>query len=141
MVHCRTPWLAALGLAGFACQAGGGAAPASADTGGARDADAGTPDARPASAADAAVRGDAGPSKACACAAAPEDCDACFRLISRCCDLEGGDETFGGRLDAIMRTCEANPRCAACCDECAARTCEQVRAAGDCPIRLEDPPG
>ncbi len=115
-----------------ACDGGGGGTSAP------RDAAASAPD-RGAVAADAAAP-DAGPTAdaarhlACACSDAPEDCDACFRLISQCCDTETHDETFGGRLTHIVSTCRLDPNCASCCDECAARTCEQVIAAGDCPI-------
>lgn len=69
----------------------------------------------------------------CTCSDQAENCDACLRLISRCCNE--GEETFGGRLTYLVATCQGDPNCAACCDECAARTCDQVVRAGDCPVQ------
>ena len=69
----------------------------------------------------------------CTCSDRPEDCEACFRLISRCCNQ--GEETFGGRLSYLLATCQGDPNCSACCDECAARTCDHVVRAGDCPLQ------
>lgn len=116
-----------------ACDGGGGGTSAPRDAALAADRGAVPTDAA-AAAPDAGPAADAARHLACACADAPEDCDACFRLISQCCDTEAHDETFGGRLTHIVATCRLDPNCASCCDECAARTCEQVIAAGDCPI-------
>ena len=109
----------------IACSAGGGHTNA--------PLDAAPLDARSrADAADAAPPADASLKLTCACSDHDEDCEACFRHISACCSE--GDETFGGRVDHIVANCRLDPRCAACCDECTARTCEQIRAAGDCPL-------
>ncbi len=128
----RTALLASLTLAASltACDdepAGGGGS--AADAAAAADA-AVAADARPpvdAGAPDASLK------LQCTCAAGPENCDACLRLISKCCNE--GEETFGGRLPYLVATCQGDPNCAACCDECAARTCEQVVRAGDCPLQ------
>ncbi|MCB9548941.1 MAG: hypothetical protein H6706_24315 [Myxococcales bacterium] len=121
----RTTLLALLGLVA-ACDGG--------ESGPAPRVDAAPPDAALADAAPPDA-GDASTRLQCTCAAGPEDCGACLRLIGRCCL---GDETFGGRLAYLQATCQENPACAACCDECAARDCAAVRASGDCPTPPED---
>ncbi|MEZ4466345.1 MAG: hypothetical protein R3F60_30425 [bacterium] len=120
----RTSLLALLALVS-ACDGGASGTPGSADAQAAVDAasaDARAPDA---------TLPDASARLQCACAEGPEDCAACIALIGRCCT---GDATFGGRLDYLVATCQGNPACAACCDECAARDCAAVVAAGDCPV-------
>ncbi len=63
-------------------------------------------------------------------ARASEPCAPCFARIGECCY---SDATIGGAARAIAARCEGDPSCRACCDECAARTCEQILAADDCP--------
>lgn len=79
-------------------------------------------------AADAAAAPDALPS-GCVCDGV-EDCRACFENIGRCCY---DDPTLFGQLERLADTCQASAPCAVCCAECAQRSCEAVRAAGDCP--------
>jgi hypothetical protein len=78
----------------------------------------------------AAVAPDAA-AKPAGCACDPvEDCAACFAQIGRCCY---DDETIGGQVGRLVATCESRAACTVCCTECAAKSCEQMRADGDCP--------
>jgi hypothetical protein len=43
-----------------------------------------------------------------------------------------------GNVPALVTSCEAEPVCVRCCNECAAMDCETLRASGDCP---NDAPG
>ncbi len=59
-----------------------------------------------------------------------DDCPACFAHLGQCCY---GDPTFFGELKRISDNCDRSPACKACCSECLARSCEQMKAANDCP--------
>ncbi len=73
---------------------------------------------------------DAGPVyPPCTCGA-DDDCDACFARIGECCYE---DPTMGGQAGLIARNCDFNPSCKPCCSECAARSCEEIKALGGCP--------
>ncbi len=78
---------------------------------------------------------DAGPGYVpltCVCESG-ETCGDCFDRIGECCY---DDATLGGMVGPIAQTCEAAGACRACCHECAALTCDQIRAAGACPIMI-----
>ena len=66
----------------------------------------------------------------CPCAMAPaEDCLPCFEQIGRCCYE---DVTIEGQVEALSATCQSDDRCKSCCDECAALSCDQLKANGNC---------
>lgn len=67
---------------------------------------------------------------ACACDG-DEDCSACLANIGACC--YEGDETIGGQAERLAATCRDDGACAACCDECADKTCDELVQAGACP--------
>lgn len=75
----------------------------------------------------------------CACEGGQEDCQACLEKIGTCC--YDGDATIGGQVDRLAGTCEMNGACAACCNECAAKSCEELVAAGACPPAAQAPWG
>jgi hypothetical protein len=111
------PLLLAVPLA--ACGDGGARDDAPGDAAPVADASVAAPDAAPAG---------------CRCDAV-EDCDACMANIGRCCY---GDPAVMGQVARLAAACEANPKCAVCCAECAAKPCERLRADGECPN--EEPP-
>lgn len=77
--------------------------------------------------------GDAGPAPL-ACACDPDEaCSACITLIGRCCYE---DETFGGTFEYILDNCQSDPSCKSCCNECAALSCDEIKARGSCPNLL-----
>lgn len=82
---------------------------------------------------DAAVDGGPAP-LVCECAAG-ERCLECYRHLGDCCY---GDPTIFGQVARLAENCEREGDCAACCDECAARTCEELRAGHDCPAALPE---
>lgn len=91
--------------------------------------DAGTP--ADAAAADAAPDTDAGREAwECTCEG-DEDCAACIANIGDCC--YEGDVTIGGQAERLSGTCKDDGACHACCNECAAKSCEELLAAGACP--------
>ncbi len=97
--------------------------------GGAR---AGAGDARPpdaTAATDAAVAAPDTSVPGCRCDPV-EDCAACFANIGRCC---ADDPALAGQTPRLAAACEGNPSCAVCCAECAAKSCERLRADGECP--------
>lgn len=59
-----------------------------------------------------------------------EDCPGCFEHIGACCYE---DVTIEGQAEQLTATCENTPACKVCCNECKARSCEDLRARGDCP--------
>jgi hypothetical protein len=81
--------------------------------------------------ADAAAPGASAPDAGAHCACeADEDCHACYENIGRCCY---DDPTMLGNLEAVVANCQALPGCRACCNECAARSCDALKANGECP--------
>lgn len=64
-----------------------------------------------------------------------EDCQACYENVGDCC--KPGDLSWKKALPALVGACNANPLCAACCDECAAMTCDELLANDLCPARDE----
>lgn len=65
-----------------------------------------------------------------------EQCAECFQHLGRCCY---DDPTFDGRYAPILANCEANPSCKACCKECVALSCDEIKQRGSCPnLRLEE---
>ena len=65
------------------------------------------------------------------CACGPDDdCNACFARIGECCYE---DPSMGGQAGLIARNCDSNPSCKPCCSECAARSCEEIKALNGCP--------
>lgn len=70
-----------------------------------------------------------------ACVPEPnEDCASCFAKIGQCCY---GDRDWGGptgSYEALVARCAEAPDCVACCNECAAMTCEGMRAHHVCPV-------
>jgi hypothetical protein len=76
---------------------------------------------------------DAGPVTKTVAACQPEDgetCGACMAQMGTCCY---GDASIGGLAPLLQQRCEGMPSCRACCNECAAKTCDQWAASGDCP--------
>lgn len=71
------------------------------------------------------------PSGSCTCEAT-EDCRGCFEHIGRCCYQ---DTTWFGTIDLIVANCEGNPACNTCCNECLAKSCEELLASSDCPAQ------
>lgn len=66
-----------------------------------------------------------------ACACEPtEDCTACYRKIGECCYE---DPEIGGLVELFADNCRRAGACMACCNECAAQTCEQLIASRGCP--------
>jgi hypothetical protein len=109
-----------LALVAIAC--GGGEA---------RDGDAGeAPDAGDAGTDAAFVWSDAGPRAECP-GGLGEDCAACFDNVGRCCYDE--DPDWEVAKAAMSASCGSRVECAACCDECAAMSCEELMAADACP--------
>ena len=45
-----------------------------------------------------------------------------------------GDDTVVPAPPPQACTCEANENCKACCNECAAKSCDELRAGHDCPL-------
>lgn len=75
----------------------------------------------------------------CACEA-DETCTECLELIGRCCYDEPGIPQLEGpglMAAALARRCESDPSCRACCNECAALTCEELIESGSCPTMGE----
>jgi hypothetical protein len=69
------------------------------------------------------------------CPLEPEEtCGDCSERIATCCYL--GGESDRAKVAWAMAVCEGDPGCRACCDECAALTCEEIVANGDCPAFL-----
>ena len=85
-------------------------------------AKAGTPDLAPAACPPTACVDEGG-----------EDCAACYEHIGTCC--YGDHDWLGpyGSNDSLVQKCVENPGCAACCNECAALTCAQLKANHVCP--------
>jgi hypothetical protein len=63
-----------------------------------------------------------------------EDCTACYAHIGECCYE---DATIRGRAHLLVANCERDGRCSSCCNECVAKSCEDLRAAHDCPYAEE----
>jgi hypothetical protein len=81
-----------------------------------------------------ACRGDetvapAPPAPACACDAV-EDCRGCYEHIGECCYE---DATIGGRVSEMIANCERDGRCSSCCNECVAKSCDELKAGKLCP--------
>lgn len=90
--------------------------------------DAGAPDAAPGS--------DAGREAwSCACEER-EDCAACIAKIGTCCYE---DPTISGQAERLAGTCARTGACSSCCNECAAKSCEELLAAGACPPVAQTP--
>lgn len=66
--------------------------------------------------------------------AAGETCEACYANIATCC--YGDDPVQIFRLAQARPVCEADPGCVACCDECAALSCQDLIANNNCPAAL-----
>lgn len=59
-----------------------------------------------------------------------ESCELCFVRVGRCCY---DDATLKGHVQEVRANCESYPACRACCSECAAMSCAELRASGRCP--------
>jgi hypothetical protein len=64
-----------------------------------------------------------------------ETCAACFSRLATCCY---GDADIQGMITPLTAACEERLECRRCCDECAADTCESLRAY-TCPAVLVAP--
>jgi hypothetical protein len=60
-----------------------------------------------------------------------EDCDGCWKSILDCCYTAA--ERTNAEPAKMAEVCAGSPVCRACCNECAARSCDEHKAAGDCP--------
>lgn len=88
---------------------------------------------------DAAREGDAGREAwGCSCDEDGEDCAACIEKIGTCCYE---DETIDGQSERLIAACLRDGACTACCDECAEKGCDELRAAGACPPEPQAPWG
>jgi hypothetical protein len=82
--------------------------------------------------ADAAIAPDCAPPRTCA-AEDNEDCQGCFAHIGTCCYGDTNWLAGDGTLDALVSRCNGSPACAACCNECKAMTCDQLKKNDVCP--------
>ena len=64
-----------------------------------------------------------------------EECSGCFAKLAECC--YGGRELHAQQLSYAQPVCEADPGCVACCNECAALSCEELVANHNCPAVIE----
>jgi hypothetical protein len=69
------------------------------------------------------------PPAACTCEAS-EDCKACYEHIGECCYA---DTTIGGRVELMIANCQRDGRCSSCCNECVAKSCDELLAGHLCP--------
>ncbi len=65
-----------------------------------------------------------------------ESCTTCYENIGTCCY---DDATIGGDVPALVASCESEPTCLRCCAECAALTCDELHASGNCPNDIPGP--
>lgn len=65
---------------------------------------------------------------------ADETCDACARKIAKCCYADG--DAYRPLVEQAMQACDGDDACAACCNECGAKTCNELIDAGACPTVL-----
>lgn len=67
---------------------------------------------------------------ACACEEA-EDCLGCYQRIATCCY---DDPTWMGQVERLAGNCERDGSCRTCCNECLARSCDELKASHHCPL-------
>jgi hypothetical protein len=60
-----------------------------------------------------------------------EDCLGCWSKILDCCYR--ADERADAKPAEMAARCSDLAPCAACCNECAAQSCDELRAHGNCP--------
>jgi hypothetical protein len=65
-----------------------------------------------------------------------EDCDACYAHVGDCC--KPGDLSWIEAAPTLARACSANPLCAACCNECAAMSCDELLENDLCPAQTAE---
>src|SRR4051812_19581841 len=66
----------------------------------------------------------------CTCEAM-EDCQGCYEHIGDCCY---GDATIFGKVALLAANCERDGACSTCCNECIAKSCDELVKANMCPI-------
>lgn len=84
--------------------------------------------------------GPAGPDLACepaGCVAeANEDCYGCMHHIGECCYKDQNLGSTPASVNGLALACMDLPRCAACCNECKALSCDEIIRRGNCPFEL-----
>jgi hypothetical protein len=69
----------------------------------------------------------------CCTLEASEDCSASYQQLGACCY---NDKTLQGTISLLVRNCQDQPRCRACCNEYARLSCSQHKALGNCPNQV-----
>lgn len=65
------------------------------------------------------------------CSCGPDDnCRLCYEHIGNCCY---DDPTIYGEIVRLSENCDRSGACKACCSECIAKSCDQLKADFDCP--------
>ena len=133
---CRSLLVALMLLASLtslgACTSDGAADAGSVDAAVLADSGAPGPDAGLADAApvlEDAGAPDTGVPTSCTCEDR-ENCAGCIAHLGDCCHQ---DPSYMGQARLLVAGCQARPACSVCCNECVAKSCEQLIAEKACP--------